>query len=110
MNGSATADGYSVFVDSMADMTFPEVAEAARRGACVLWAMGVIEQHGPHLPLATDVYIPTAILRTARRLLLRRDIETIIAPPFYWGVNEVSASFPGTFRVRPAIMIELITD
>lgn len=101
---------YSVFAGTMADMTYPEVEAAAKRGAIVLWAMGVIEQHGPHLPLATDVYIPTAVLRGARRLLGERGIDSVIAPPFYWGVNDVSASFPGTFKVRPEIMVELMKD
>ncbi|MFF4607362.1 creatininase family protein [Streptomyces sp. NPDC001339] len=34
----------------------PEVEAAAGRGACVLLPTGVIEQHGPHLPLGTDAY------------------------------------------------------
>jgi creatinine amidohydrolase len=31
-------------------------------------------------------------------------------PPFYWGVNHVSGLFPGSFEVRPQIMIELMVD
>jgi creatinine amidohydrolase len=110
MTSADQATGYSVFVDTMADMTYPEVEAAARNGAVVFWALGVIEQHGPHLPLATDVYVPMAVLRGARRLLAERGIESIIAPPFYWGVNAVSSDFPGSFKVRPAVMIELMKD
>ena len=58
---------YSMFHDTMADMTYPEVERAARAGACALWALGVIEQHGPHLPLGTDVYVTMARLRRARQ-------------------------------------------
>lgn len=50
-----TPGDYSVFHDAMADMTYPEIERAARNGAVALWGLGVIEQHGPHLPLATDV-------------------------------------------------------
>lgn len=110
MQGDRAGSGYSVFADTMADMTYPEVAAAAERGAVVLWAMGVIEQHGPHLPLATDVYVPMAVLRQARRILAERGIESIIAPPFYWGINAVSSSFPGSFKVRVPVMIELMKD
>jgi creatinine amidohydrolase len=109
-NDPIPTGGYSVFYDTMADMTYPEIERAARNGAVVLWGLGVIEQHGPHLPLATDVYVPAAILRGARQLLAAQGIESVIVPPFYWGVNHVTGGFTGSFVVRPAVMIELMTD
>jgi creatinine amidohydrolase len=104
------AEGYSIFHGTMADMTFHEVEDAARRGAIVLWALGVIEEHGPHLPLATDVYVPCAMLREAKRVLAERGIASVIAPPFYWGINAATAAFAGSFVVRPQTMIELMKD
>jgi len=102
--------GYSIFHDTMADMTYPEIAVAAEADAAVLWGLGVIEQHGPHLPLATDVYVPYAVLRRVKALLAQSDIASVIMPPFYWGVNHVTGRFPGSFEVRPAVMSELIVD
>lgn len=102
--------GYSVFVDTMADMTFPEIERAAAAGAVALWGLGVIEEHGPHLPLATDVYVPMAILRQARRLLAARGIASVIVPPLYWGINHATSRFTGSFLLRPEVMIELMTD
>ncbi len=106
----ATESGYSVFHETMADMTYPEVVDAAAKGAVALWGLGVIEQHGPHLPLATDVYLPSAILARVRRRLAERKVASVVVPPFYWGVNEVTGNFPGSFRVRPEIMCELLLD
>jgi creatinine amidohydrolase len=105
-----SGQGYSIFHETMADMTYPEIEDAARRGAVVLWALGVIEEHGPHLPLATDVYVPCATLREARDILTERGIESVIAPPFYWGINAATAAFAGSFIVRPETMIELMKD
>ena len=110
MSADETPQGYSIFRDTMADMTFPEIARAAERRALVLWGLGVIDQHGPHLPLGTDLYMPSELLRRVRRLLGERGIDSVIMPPFYWGVNQVSGAFPGTFVVRPEIVIELIVD
>lgn len=101
---------YSMFHDTMADMTYPDVEQAIRDGAVALWALGVIEQHGPHLPLGTDVYVPMARLRRARQLLAERGIRSLIVPPFYWGVNHVTGLFPGTFHLRPEVMIEVMLD
>jgi creatinine amidohydrolase len=102
--------GYSVFHGTMADMTYPEVAAAAREGAVVLWGFGVIEQHGPHLPLATDVYMPYALLRKVAGNLTQQGVRNVTMPPFYWGINHVTGLFPGTFEVRPAVMVELMVD
>lgn len=100
----------SIFQDTIAEMTYPEVEAAVGRGAIALWSMGVIEQHGPHLPTATDVYIPSARLRAVKSMLAGEGIEAIIIPPFYWGVNFVSANFPASIKVRAEVMIELVSD
>jgi creatinine amidohydrolase len=100
----------SVFAGTLADMTYPELEEATRSGAVALWALGVIEEHGPHLPLATDVYVPSAQLLQVQHRLAEKKINSVIVPPFYWGVNHVTGSFPGSIDVRPEVMTELMTD
>src|SRR5271154_130323 len=89
MNEDGSGGGYSVFQGTIADMTYPEVRDAAELDAIVLWGFGVIEQHGPHLPLATDVYLPSLLLRRVKALLLKEGIPSVIMPPFYWGINDV---------------------
>lgn len=99
-----------IFADTIAEMTWFEVEQAAKEGAVLLWAFGVIEQHGPHLPTGTDVYLPSARLRGVRAALAHRGITALIVPPYYWGVNVVSGSFPASPNVRPEIMKELMAD
>src|SRR5438094_561365 len=100
----------SIFDDTIADMTYTELEEAIRQQAVALWALGVIEEHGPHLPLATDVYLPSATLRQVRQQLAAEGRPAVIVPPFYWGVNSVTADFVGSIVVRPEIVTELIVD
>jgi creatinine amidohydrolase len=102
--------GLDIFAETMAEMTWFEVEQAAKEGAILLWALGVIEQHGPHLPTGTDVYLPSARLRGVRAALAQRGIAALIVPPYYWGVNVVSGSFPASPNVRPEIMQELMAD
>lgn len=102
--------GYSIFADTIADLTYPEVEAAAAAGALVLLPVGVIEEHGPHLPLATDVYGAYQLCRLTRRRLLDAGAATVIAPPFYWGVNHVTSAFAGSFLVRPETMRALLDD
>jgi creatinine amidohydrolase len=110
MEPELTRGGYSIFHETMADMTWPEVEAAAKAGAIVLWGLGVIEEHGPHLPLGTDVYLPYAALKLARRRLTERGVPALVAPPFYWGINNVTGSFAGSFTVRPDTMLALMLD
>ncbi|MFE0380677.1 creatininase family protein [Streptomyces inhibens] len=103
-------NGYSIFARTMADLTYPEVEAAAERGACVLLPTGVIEQHGPHLPLGTDAYGAYQLCRLVMAELEQRGVEALIAPPVFWGINQVSSAFPGTFRTRPETAVALHTD
>jgi creatinine amidohydrolase len=105
-----TRGGYSIFDETLADLTYPEVEALARDGAVILWGLGVIEEHGPHLPLGTDVYLPYATLKLARRLLDARGIKAAVLPPFYWGINNVTGSFAGSITVRAATMTSLMLD
>lgn len=95
---------------TIADNTYVEVEQAAARGAIALWAIGAIEEHGPHLPLSTDVDIPSAQLRGAKTHLAAAGIEANIVPPYYWGVNRVTGDFAGSIDIRPEIMAELMLD
>lgn len=100
----------AVFSGTLAELTWHEVEDAARSGAVLLWAFGVIEQHGPHLPTGTDVYIPSARLRAVRERLADRGVNALIVPPYYWGVNVVSGAFPASYGVRPELMREVMAD
>lgn len=98
------------FAGTMAEMTYREIAAAASRRAGVLVPVGVIEQHGPHLPTGTDAYIAGDVCRLTQDHAGRLGAELLIAPPFFWGVNHIFAGFPGTFRTRPEIAAALLTD
>lgn len=108
--GAGEAPRTDVLAGTMAELTWYEVERAARDGAVLLWAFGVIEQHGPHLPAGTDVYLPSARLRAVRQLLAARGVEALIVPPYYWGINVVSGSFPASYGVRPELMREITAD
>jgi creatinine amidohydrolase len=112
LHSTASADEpvRSILSGTMAEMTYVELAAAARDGAVALWALGAIEEHGPHLPLATDVYVPTAQLRLTQQQLATQKIGSVIVPAYYWGVNNVTGAFPGSIHIRPEIMVELMTD
>jgi len=105
-----TTHGYSTFDETMVDMAWPQVEKAAQEGAMILFPIGVIEEHGPHMGLGVDTYLAYMRCKLLRRGLEIRGIKTLIAPPFYWGINHNTGSFPGSFTVRKETMKAVLHD
>ncbi|MFV2175899.1 creatininase family protein [Actinomadura sp. LOL_016] len=101
---------YSIFAGSIADMTYTQVMDQAAAGAVALLPVGVIEQHGPHLPLGTDIYGAYQLCRLVQRRLRDSGVAALLAPPFYWGVNHVTSAFPGSFVTRRETAEMLLDD
>jgi creatinine amidohydrolase len=102
--------GYSIFADTIVDMTWPEVEEAAKKGAIMLVPLGVIEQHGPHLPLGTDIYAATTLCSLIKSELEKQGVLSVIAPPYYFGINETTGMFPGSISVKRESMVSMLSD
>lgn len=100
----------NIFDETMVNMTFREIEGLVLAGAVVLFPVAVIEEHGPHLPLGTDTYITCSMLRHIQNELKRADIPSVIAPPFYWGINTATDAFPGSFTVKTESMRAVLTD
>ncbi len=96
--------------ETMINLTWQDVREKADRGACVLLPLGVIEEHGPHLCLGTDIYTASTYCRFVKERLAQQGIEAVIAPPFYWGICQSTGSFIGSFRIRRETARELLID
>ncbi|MFC1725027.1 creatininase family protein [candidate division KSB1 bacterium] len=106
----AQTGGYSIFHETMVDMTWQEVGKAAKEDAIILLPLAVIEEHGPHMNCGIDTYLGYLISKLTRRELEKRGVKTLIAPPFYWGINSASHVFPGTFTTRQETMKALLYD
>jgi creatinine amidohydrolase len=94
----------------MVDMPWPEIKKAAEEGAFVLLPIAVIEEHGPHLGLGADVYLTYLWSKLTRQALETKGIKALIAPPYYWGMNQSTGSFPGSFTVRESTLKAVLYD
>jgi creatinine amidohydrolase len=98
---------YSVFKETMADMDWLSIEEAIKANAIVLLPSGVMEQQGPHLPIATDLYVSYKICVLLKSIVEDHGVRVLIAPPFYWGMNHVTRSFVGSFTTRRETVVNL---
>ncbi len=90
----------------LGELTTEEVAAlVAQPPTCVLFPVGSVEPHGPHLPLATDTLISEASCARAADLLEARGVRVVVAPSLPFGVTDYAAGFKGAIGV-PAAALE----
>ena len=86
------------------DIHWPDIdATAAARWIAVL-PLAATEQHGPHLPLATDVMIAEAYLARVRELL-PLGLPVTFLPVQGVGISTEHIDFPGTLTLSPMVAI-----
>ncbi len=84
-------------------MTVKQVREYLQRRKSIILPLGVIEQHGYHLPLCTDALIAGGV---ARLIGLKTGI--IVAPTMYESFS--GGDLPGTINITPATMAHVVSD
>ncbi|AKG38285.1 MAG: creatininase family protein [Infirmifilum sp.] len=90
----------------LAELTYVEVGKLLSEGIdTVIFPIGTIEPHGPHLPLGTDNYIPELI---AEKLAVK--INALILPTLNYGVTNSLHGYPGSIRVRPESLENIVYD
>ena len=99
-----------MFQDTMVNMSWTDVQDSVDKNALVLLPLGVIEEHGPHLCLGTDIYIAHIHSLFIKQRLEEKGLQVVLAPPFYWGICQSTGSFIGSFRVRKETAKALLFD
>ncbi|QNJ26730.1 creatinine amidohydrolase [Synechococcus sp. SYN20] len=75
----------------------------------VVWPMGAFEQHGPHLPLATDALFAEQILDTVlSQLAPHAPIWSL--PSQSIGFSPEHSGFPGTLSLTSGLLTQLIIE
>jgi len=97
------------YTQILAELTWPE-AEKALRGATVLWPIGAIEAHGPHLPLATDAIISEEVARRAAEKLAEWKGTTVILPTLAITPAKFAAAFAGTLSLSEGTAAAVVCD
>jgi creatinine amidohydrolase len=87
------------------DLTMPEFEAAREKGRTVILPVGSLEEHGPHLPLGTDLF---HALELARRVA--NESGALVAPPLFYGVCRSTREHPGTVSLSGDTLRALVRD
>lgn len=95
---------------NLSELAWPEVRDRVRRGEGVVIPVGTIEQHGPHLPISTDVLIAEALARQAAD-----GLPLMIAPTITYGYRSRPRSgggdgFVGTVPLSGVTFMSVVRE
>jgi creatinine amidohydrolase len=88
------------------DLTGPDFIQAIHdaQGTCLL-PFGIMEKHGPHLPLGTDLFnIRYVAVHAATKAY------AVVFPPYYFGQIFEARHQPGTLAYGAKMQLELLQD
>ncbi|MCU1418389.1 MAG: hypothetical protein JWP32_2563 [Schumannella sp.] len=91
--------------DLLAHWTREDAREHAARTVVVL-PVGALEQHGPHLPLATDAILVEEVARRAAAVVP----GAVVGPTFTVGSSDHHLPYGGTASLSTSTLIHALTD
>lgn len=89
----------------IAELTWEELDAATDGTGTLLLPVGSTEQHGPHLPLGVDTYMPEAVCRQ-----VAERSSCLLAPAIPYGVSPHHTFKPGTVTVESETFRRYVRD
>lgn len=89
------------------ELSWPEIDALDRDRTVLLLPTGAIEQHGPHLPVDTDIHDSYEL---SVRAATASSVRTLVLPPVWWGMSPHHMGYPGTISLRLETYSALLRD
>jgi len=105
--GAAPPSGIGPPVPALANQRWPVVDEER---PLLLVPLGSTEQHGPHLPLATDAMVAHAVAGRAAAELLGEGRRIRVAPTLGYGASGEHEGFAGTISIGQDALGSLLVE
>jgi creatinine amidohydrolase len=87
-----------------------EFAQRINERSIIVQPLGALEQHGPHLPLATDSIIAESVARDGVQLAASRGVDAWLLPTLTFSKSNEHAWCPGTIWLSAATMQAVVCD
>lgn len=100
----STAELPSREMDRLTDPQVEEYIESADSPTALV-PVGALEQHGPHLCVGTDIFIPSEICRR-----IADDVDALVAPSINYGFSDDHTGFSGVAYLNQETLIDVISD
>lgn len=97
-------------IHNLKELTWQDVESFDRDETILMIACGPVEQHGPHIPLGTDLYIAECVMQSCAKHLAEHDYAVIIAPTIPYVNALFSLPYPGSVSIHRSVLEEYLID
>jgi len=104
-------------IHKLEELTWPQIDALDRQRTLFILPVGMIEEHGPHLPIGADTLAVTYEANGASRRVSRAlpDWNVVMMPPINYGqsgANQLGDMLvhPGTYGIRQSTLRSLVAD
>jgi creatinine amidohydrolase len=115
--GSSPAQPRAPRILKLEELRFPQIDALDRDRTMFILPIGMLEEHGPHLPIASDtfgvLYEADGVAQRVSRQLPQWNV--VMMPPLHYGetgANEIGGILvhPGTYGIRHTTLRSLVAD
>jgi creatinine amidohydrolase len=104
-------EGLSVDDVSWAGKSYPEIRTVGKTdGSVLVVPVGSIEQHGPHMPVATDIILADAVARGGASVAAENGVPVLVTPPVWTGSSDHHLHWGGTITIDVATLLSVLTQ
>lgn len=102
-------DGLSVDSVSWAGRPYPEILEVGESdGSILVVPVGSIEQHGPHMPVATDIILADSVARGGASVATDDGVPILVTPPVWTGSSDHHRHWGGTISLEVGTLLTVL--
>ena len=94
----------------LANLRGPDVDRVLSASSVIVQPLGAIEQHGPHLPLNTDLAIASAVAEVGVPRAVAAGVDAWLLPPLAYTKSNEHAWSAGTIWMSARTMLSVLED
>ena len=94
----------------LAELSWAQVAQLDHARTAVFLVSGPLEQHGPHLPLGTDLFQATHVMDRVVERVTAAGWDVLVAPTLPYTTAVLSRTYPGSVSVRQRHLAGFFAD
>jgi creatinine amidohydrolase len=96
----------------LSELTWVEVEALDKDCTFILIPLSPLEEHGPHLPIGTDIYAAQDIAEVAAGYICNDNamLQAVLSPTIPLGCSAITADFPGTISLRGKTLYHVLID
>lgn len=94
------------------ELSWKQIDALSREKTIVFIPMSPLEEHGPHLPVGTDLLTARDAAKEAMKLVNKKkpELTTVLFPPIPLGYASMSTDFPGTISTQVKAIKTIVSD